>query len=49
MELLSKVCLNDVFLFLRSFEQLSDGQKCRYKVAKMIESKAQFWVIKLKR
>jgi energy-coupling factor transporter ATP-binding protein EcfA2 len=32
-------------LFLRSFEQLSDGQKYRYKIAKMMESKAQFWVM----
>jgi ABC-type lipoprotein export system ATPase subunit/GNAT superfamily N-acetyltransferase len=43
--LLSKVGLNDAFLFLRSYEQLSDGQKYRYKIAKMIESKAQFWVM----
>jgi ABC-type lipoprotein export system ATPase subunit/predicted N-acetyltransferase YhbS len=45
LELLSKVGLNDAFLFLRSFEQLSDGQKYRYKIAKMMESKAQFWVL----
>jgi len=45
LELLSKVGLNDAFLFLRSFEQLSDGQKYRYKIAKMMESKAQFWVM----
>ena len=45
LELLSKVGLNDGFLFLRSFEQLSDGQKCRYKIAKMMESKAQFWIM----
>jgi len=45
LELLSKVGLNDAFLFLRSYEQLSDGQKYRYKIAKMIESKAQFWVM----
>ena len=25
--------------------QLSDGQKYRYKIAKMIESKAQFWIL----
>ena len=45
LELLSKVGLNDAFLFLRTFEQLSDGQKYRYRVAKMMESKAQFWIM----
>jgi len=45
LELLSKVGLNDAFLFLRSYEQLSDGQKYRYKIAKMIESQAQFWIM----
>jgi len=44
-ELLSRVGLNDAFLFLRTYEQLSDGQKYRYKIAKMIESKAQFWIM----
>jgi len=45
LELLSKVGLNDAFLFLRTFEQLSDGQKYRYRIAKMMESKAQFWIM----
>jgi ABC-type lipoprotein export system ATPase subunit/GNAT superfamily N-acetyltransferase len=45
LELLSKVGLNDAFLFLRSYKQLSDGQKYRYKIAKMIESDAQFWIM----
>jgi ABC-type lipoprotein export system ATPase subunit len=45
LELLSKVGLNDAFLFLRSFEQLSDGQRYRYKIAKMIESKADVWIM----
>jgi len=45
LELLSRVGLNDAFLFLRSYEQLSDGQKYRYKIAKLIESKAQFWIM----
>ena len=45
LKLLSKVGLNDAFLFLRTYEQLSDGQKYRYKIAKMIESKAQFWIM----
>ena len=45
LELLSRVGLNDAFLFLRSYEQLSDGQKYRYKIAKLIESEAQFWIM----
>jgi len=45
LELLSRVGLNDAFLFLRTYEQLSDGQKYRYKIAKMIESQAQFWIL----
>ncbi len=44
LELLSKVGLNDAFLFLRSYSQLSDGQKYRYRIAKMIESKAKFFL-----
>jgi ABC-type ATPase with predicted acetyltransferase domain len=44
LELLSKVGLNDAFLFLRTYSQLSDGQKYRYRIAKMIESKAQFFL-----
>jgi len=43
--LLSRVGLNDAFLFLRSYDQLSDGQKYRYRLAKLIESDAQFWII----
>jgi ABC-type ATPase with predicted acetyltransferase domain len=38
LELLSKVGLNDAFLFLRTYSQLSDGQKYRYRIAKLIES-----------
>ena len=38
LELLSKAGLNDAFLFLRSYSQLSDGQKYRYKISKLIES-----------
>jgi ABC-type lipoprotein export system ATPase subunit len=44
LELLSKVGLNDAFLFLRSYNQLSDGQKYRYKIAKLIESKKQWFL-----
>jgi ABC-type ATPase with predicted acetyltransferase domain len=45
LELLSRVGLNDAFLFLRSYEQLSDGQKYRYRIAKLIESKKQWWLM----
>ncbi|MEM3673509.1 MAG: ATP-binding cassette domain-containing protein [Candidatus Bathyarchaeia archaeon] len=45
LELLSRVGLNDAFPFLRSYAQLGDGQKYRYKIAKMIESGAQFWIL----
>ena len=45
LELLSKVGLNDAFLFLRSYSQLSDGQRFRYKIAKLIESKKAWWMV----
>ena len=45
LELLSKVGLNDAFLFLRSYSQLSDGQKYRYRIAKLIESRKQWWLM----
>jgi len=44
LELLSRVGLNDAYLFVRRYEQLSDGQKYRYMLAKLIESKTQFWI-----
>jgi len=45
LELLSKVGLNDALLFLRSYSQLSDGQKYRYRIAKLIESGKQWWLM----
>ena len=45
LELLSKVGLNDAFLFLRTYQQLSDGQKHRYHIARLAESPAQFWLL----
>jgi ABC-type transport system involved in cytochrome c biogenesis ATPase subunit/GNAT superfamily N-acetyltransferase len=45
LQLLAKVGLSDAFLFLRSFNELSDGQKYRYRIAKLMESKAQFWIL----
>jgi ABC-type lipoprotein export system ATPase subunit/GNAT superfamily N-acetyltransferase len=44
LELLSRVGLNDAFLFVRRYRELSDGQKYRYRIAKMIESGAQWWI-----
>src|SRR3990170_934900 len=45
LELLSKVGLNDAFLFLRTYDQLSDGQKYRYRIAKLMESGRQWWLM----
>jgi ABC-type ATPase with predicted acetyltransferase domain len=45
LELLSKVGLNDAFLFLRTYSQLSDGQKYRYRIAKLIKSGKQWWLM----
>jgi ABC-type ATPase with predicted acetyltransferase domain len=45
LELLSRVGLNDAFLFLRTYSQLSDGQKYRYRIAKLIESGKQWWLM----
>jgi len=45
LELLSKVGLNDAFLFLRTYNQLSDGQKYRYRIAKLMESGRQWWLM----
>jgi len=44
LELLSKTGLNDAFLFLRTYTQLSDGQKYRYHLAKLIETQKQWWI-----
>jgi ABC-type lipoprotein export system ATPase subunit/GNAT superfamily N-acetyltransferase len=45
LELLSRVGLNDAFLFLRTYDQLSDGQKYRYRIAKLIESGKKWWLM----
>jgi ABC-type transport system involved in cytochrome c biogenesis ATPase subunit/GNAT superfamily N-acetyltransferase len=45
LELLAKVGLGDAFLFVRRFSQLSDGQKYRFLIAKLIESQKQFWIM----
>jgi ABC-type lipoprotein export system ATPase subunit/N-acetylglutamate synthase-like GNAT family acetyltransferase len=42
--LLSRVGLNDAHLFLRSYGELSEGQRYRFRIAKMMESGERFWV-----
>ncbi len=44
LRLLSRVGLNDAFLFLRQYSELSDGQRYRYKIARMIDSSRRFWL-----
>jgi ABC-type ATPase with predicted acetyltransferase domain len=45
-EILSLCGLNDAFLFLRKFEELSDGQKYRYKLAKLVDRKDKaVWLV----
>ncbi|MFX1487227.1 MAG: hypothetical protein ACFFBS_09075, partial [Promethearchaeota archaeon] len=43
---LSLCGLNDAFLFLRKYKELSDGQKYRYKLAKLMDNKERkVWII----
>src|SRR5208282_4163190 len=42
--ILSMSGLNEAFLMLRKFRELSDGQTYRYRVAKMIDSSANTWI-----
>ena len=42
--LLSMAGLNDAYLFVRKPSEMSDGQKYRLKIAKLIESGAYVWV-----
>jgi energy-coupling factor transporter ATP-binding protein EcfA2 len=44
-ETLSKVGLNDAFLFLRNYTELSDGQKHRYQIALLTASQKPFWIL----
>jgi len=41
---LSIAGLNDAFLFVRRFRELSDGQKYRYRIAKMLAGSASTWI-----
>ena len=45
MNIFSMVGLNEAFLVLRKYKELSEGQKYRYRVAKMINSGADVWVM----
>ncbi|HSV48765.1 MAG TPA: ATP-binding protein, partial [Candidatus Acidoferrales bacterium] len=42
---LSQVGLNDAFIFLRPYSQLSDGQKHRYQTALLTASNKPFWIV----
>ncbi len=44
LQILSAVGLNDAFLFLRKYPELSDGQKLRFKIAKLMQMKRKVWV-----
>ncbi|MEM4185218.1 MAG: hypothetical protein QXE50_06160, partial [Nitrososphaerota archaeon] len=44
-EKLSLAGLNDAYLFLRRFEELSDGQRYRYRIARLLDSRARTWVL----
>jgi len=44
LNLLSIAGLNDAYLFIRKPAELSDGQKYRFRLAKLIESGAKVWV-----
>jgi ABC-type transport system involved in cytochrome c biogenesis ATPase subunit/GNAT superfamily N-acetyltransferase len=45
-EILSLCGLNDAFLFLRKCKELSDGQKWRYRLAKLVNSRERsVWIV----
>lgn len=45
-EILSLCGLNDAFLFLRKYKELSDGQKYRYRLAKLLDCKEKsVWIV----
>jgi ABC-type ATPase with predicted acetyltransferase domain len=45
LEILSYAGLNEAFIFTRRFHELSDGQKYRFKLAKLIDSGVDVWVL----
>ena len=44
LELLSLAGLNDAYLYVRKPSELSDGQRYRFRLAKLIESGANVWI-----
>lgn len=42
--ILSMAGINDAYLFIRKPSELSDGQRYRFKIAKLMESTARVWV-----
>jgi ABC-type ATPase with predicted acetyltransferase domain len=44
LRLLGLAGINDAFLYVRKPSELSDGQRYRFKLAKLIESGAQVWI-----
>ena len=44
LDFLGMAGINDAFLYIRKPAELSDGQRYRFKLAKLIESGAQVWV-----
>lgn len=44
LEILSRVGLNDAYLFIRKPSELSDGQRYRLRLAHLLCTKAQVWV-----
>jgi len=44
LRLLSKVGLNDAFLFLRRPSRLSDGQRYRFKIAQLLDMGKPYWL-----
>ncbi|MEO9365921.1 MULTISPECIES: ATP-binding cassette domain-containing protein [Candidatus Nitrosocaldus] len=45
LRLLSSVGLNDAYLFLRRYRELSDGQRYRYRVAKVLARESRYGVL----
>ncbi len=43
-ECLSAAGLNDAYLFIRRPQELSDGQRYRFRIAKLLESNCDVWV-----
>lgn len=44
LDTLSNVGLNDAYLFLKRYSELSEGQRYRFQLAKMIDSGKKYWL-----